>query len=53
MMCVATIAAVAGVVAGALGLHCIRVMEGSKGKVWSGRGGGILMILAGKILYVV
>ena len=43
------ICAFSGVVAGMLGLQCIAVMQGSKHKVWTGRGGGILMILAGNI----
>ncbi|XP_026692137.2 claudin-1-like isoform X1 [Ciona intestinalis] len=49
MMCIAAIAAVAGIVAGALGLQCIKVMEGSKAKIHTGRGGGGLMFLAGAL----
>nr|XP_026692137.1 claudin-1-like isoform X1 [Ciona intestinalis] len=49
MMCIAAIAAVAGIVAGALGLQCIKVMEGSNAKVHTGRAGGGLMFLAGAL----
>jgi len=46
-MCLAFIAALAGVIAGAVGLECIGMMKASKGKTWTGRSGGICMILAG------
>ncbi|XP_076800479.1 claudin-19-like isoform X1 [Clavelina lepadiformis] len=52
MMCLATICAVFGLIAGALGLHCIRVMENSrKSKVWTGRGGGFLMLFGGTLCF--
>lgn len=46
MMCLAFIAALCGVITGAVGLQCIALMKESKGKVWTGRSGGISMILA-------
>uniref|UniRef100_H2Z188 Claudin n=1 Tax=Ciona savignyi TaxID=51511 RepID=H2Z188_CIOSA len=49
MMCLSAIAAVAALAAGTIGLHCIKVMEGTKAKTYTGRGGGILMMLAGAL----
>lgn len=46
-MCLGFIASVLGVIAGAVGLECIAIMKASKAKVWTGRGGGISMLLAG------
>jgi len=47
LMVLALICSFGGIVAGALGLQCIAVMQGSKVKVYTGRSGGVLMILAG------
>ena len=47
MMCISAVAAFFGLIAGLVGLDCVTVMEGSKGKVWVGRSGGFCMILAG------
>merc|ERR1712012_1485269 len=47
LMVLALICSFGGIVAGALGLQCIAVMHGSKVKVYTGRSGGVLMILAG------
>jgi len=46
MMVLASICALAGVLAGALGLDCIQAIEG-KSKTYTGRTGGGLMVLAG------
>jgi len=49
MMVVSAIAAAAGIFAGLLGLDCVSAMgEGSKSKLWTGRVGGIFMLLAGR-----
>ena len=48
MMVIATIAGVFGLITAILGLDCVAAMQGSSAKVWTGRSGGILMILAGE-----
>ena len=49
-MCLSAIAAAAGVVASLLGLECVSAMEESRTKTWTGRSGGILMLLSGQLL---
>jgi len=46
MMVLAFISALAGMVTGAVGLECVGAMKPSKAKVWTGRSGGMCMILA-------
>jgi len=48
MMVIATIFAFLGIITAILGLDCVRAMQGTKAKVWTGRSGGICMILAGE-----
>ena len=49
-MVVAAIAGAAGILLGMVGLECVSAMEESKTKLWTGRCGGILLLLAGKKL---